>query len=422
MKQTIAVVLKGYPRLSESFIAQELLALERAGFRLNLISLRHPTDKARHPIHSEIQAPVVYLPEYLHEEPARVFKGLTSSARRPGFLRAFRLFLGDLARDPTRNRVRRFGQALVMARELAPDTAWIYAHFIHTPCSVARYCGAIVGLDWSCSAHAKDIWTSPDWELSEKLADMRWCVTCTAVGHRHLQSLAEDPSRVRLVYHGIDLNRFPAFERPASTRDGTGNEPVRILTVGRAVEKKGLDTLLAALARLPKDLNWRWTHIGGGVLKDKLAEQIRKLGLENRAEMLGAKPQEFILQACRESDLFVLPSRIASDGDRDGLPNVLIEAQSQGLACISTPVSGIVELVEDGENGLLTPPDDIDRLRDAMEKLISNPVLRDEFARNGERKVRTRFDHSSTTRDLVKLFKESGIQPLQHSHAVTVDA
>ena len=133
-------------------------------------------------------------------------------------------------------------------------------------------------------------------------------------------------------------------------------------------------------------------------------------------------PQEFILQACRESDLFVLPSRIASDGDRDGLPNVLIEAQSQGLACISTPVSGIVELVEDGENGLLTPPDDIDRLRDAMEKLISNPVLRDEFARNGERKVRTRFDHSSTTRDLVKLFKESGIQPLQHSHAVTVDA
>ncbi len=422
MMQTIAVVLKGYPRLSESFIAQELLSLERAGFRLNLISLRHPTDKARHPIHSEIKAPVNYLPEYLHEEPVRVLKGLASSLRRPGFSQAFRLFLKDLARDPTRNRVRRFGQALVMARELPTGTAWIYAHFIHTPCSVARYCRTMVGLDWSCSAHAKDIWTSPDWELSEKLADMSWCVTCTSVGHRHLQSLANDPGRVHLVYHGLDLARFPHFERPASTRNGTGDDPVRILTVGRAVEKKGLDTLIAALAQLPEDLNWRWTHIGGGVLKDKLAQQIRELGLGDRAEMLGAKPQEFVLETCRESDLFVLPSRIAADGDRDGLPNVLIEAQSQGLACVSTPVSGIVELVEDGVNGLLTPPDDVARLRDAMAELISNPRLRDEMAQRGERKVRTRFDHLATMDDLVTLFEESGVQPQMHRHAVPVDA
>ena len=136
---TIVVVLKGYPRLSETFIAQELLELERRGFDLHIFALRKPTDKARHPIHSEIKAPVTYLPEYLHEEPLRVLKGWWAARKKTGFRLAMRTFLADLRRDPTRNRIRRFGQSLVLARELPRDVQWLYAHFIHTPASVTYY-------------------------------------------------------------------------------------------------------------------------------------------------------------------------------------------------------------------------------------------------------------------------------------------
>jgi len=405
------VVLKGYPRLSETFIAQELLELERRGFDLHIFALRKPTDKARHPIHSEIKAPVTYLPEYLHEEPLRVLKGWCAARKKTGFRLAMRTFLADLLRDPTRNRIRRFGQSLVLARELPRDVQWLYAHFIHTPASVTYYAHMINSIGWSCSAHAKDIWTSPDWELSEKLNDAAWTVTCTRSGYQHLQSLADRVNAVHLVHHGLDLSRFPRMERPASSRDGSQpDDPVHIVTVGRAVEKKGLDTLVDALALLPQNLHWIWTHIGGGELSKPIAQQISRLGLDDQTEMLGSKPQEFVLQTYRDSDFFVLPCRIADDGDRDGLPNVLVEAQSQSLACISSPISGIVELIEDGENGLLTPPNDAAALAKAIETLITNPSLRARMGAKGATKVETQFDHLSQIEQLVTLFEEAGVK------------
>ncbi len=412
MTGTIAAVLKGYPRLSETFIAQELLELERAGFRLHIVSLRHPTDKARHPIHDEIAADVMYLPEYLHQEPLRVLRAWWACRRKPGYRTALRTLFEDLRRDRTRNRLRRFGQSMVLVHELPPDANWLYAHFIHTPSSVAYYAHMMTGLDWSCSAHAKDIWTSPDWELREKLDNARWTVTCTESGFRHLQALAGPQSVVRLVHHGLDLKRFPAYRRPASTRDGSdAGDPVRLLTVGRAVEKKGLDTLVDALAALPDDVHWRWTQIGGGVLSDKLRAQVERYGLQDRVELTGSQPQASILQAYRDSDLFVLPCRIASDGDRDGLPNVLVEAQSQGLACISSPISGIVELVEDGENGLLTPPGEPQTLREALQSLIADPARRDRMGAAGAAKVVRDFDHLSEIGQLIALFESNGLSP-----------
>jgi len=412
MTGAIATILKGYPRLSETFIAQELLELERAGFRLHIISLRHPTDRARHPIHDEIAADVSYLPEYLHDEPLRVLRAWWACRRKPGYRKMVRRFLSDLRRDRTRNRLRRFGQALVLAHEMPADTCWLYAHFIHTPASVAYYAHMITGLDWSCSAHAKDIWTSPDWELSEKLDDARWTVTCTQSGHDHLTALAAPSSTVRLVHHGIDLQRFPAFHRPPSTRDGSrAGDPVRLLTVGRAVEKKGLDTLIEVLATLPETLHWRWTHIGGGVLSDRLRALVKERGLTGRVDMFGSRPQTFILQHYRDSDLFVLPCRIAPDGDRDGLPNVLVEAQSQGLACISSPISGIVELIEHDVNGLLTPPDDLHALERAMRSLIEDPARRDRMGAAGASKVRKHFNHLSEINGIITLFEREGVRP-----------
>ncbi len=141
----IAVVLKGYPRLSETFIAQELLALERCGLPLEIWSLRRPTDRARHPMHAAIRAPAAYLPEYLHEAPLRVLRGLAAALTRPRLPALLALFARDLWRDPSASRLRRLGQALVLARELPAEVAHIHVHFLHTPASVARYAALLTG-------------------------------------------------------------------------------------------------------------------------------------------------------------------------------------------------------------------------------------------------------------------------------------
>lgn len=403
----IGVVLKGYPRISETFIAQEIRELERLGFVLELISLRHPTDKKSHPVHAEIVAPVNYLPEYLHEEPARVFRAWRSARKLPGYRKAMQAFLRDLRRDFTRNRLRRFGQALVLASEYAPRLEFLYVHFIHTPGSVTRYAGLMTGIPYAVSAHAKDIWTTPGWELAEKLTDAKWCVTCTKGGRDELAGHARSGDKVHLVYHGIDLSRFPAGPQH-SQRDGSqADAPVELLSVGRAVAKKGFDNLLEALARLPADLHWRWTHIGGGPLRDNLRAQADRLGIDGRCEFLGSLPQEKVLEAYRASDLFILPCRIDETGDRDGLPNVIVEAQSQALCVLTTPLSGIPELIEDGENGVFVEPDEPERLARALITLCREPAKRIALGLEGERRVRARFDHHATIGDLADLLDNS---------------
>ena len=392
MTGTIAIVLKGYPRLSETFIAQEIHALERRGFALRLYSLRRPTDSATHPVHREIRAPAAYLPEYLGDEPRRVVAGWRRARRLNGYQQARHAFLRDLRRDPTPNRLRRFGQACVLAAELPREVVWLYAHFLHTPASVTRYAALMTGLPWSASAHAKDIWTTPDWELREKLRAAEWVTTCTASGRDRLAALAPAPERVALNYHGLDFVRFPAPERTRPPHDGGARaRTVTLLSVGRAVEKKGYEDLLQALARLPEDLHWRLVHVGGGARREALRAQAARLGLGARIDWRGALPQDRVLALYRSADLFVLASRIAKDGDRDGLPNVLMEAQSQGLACLSTRVSAIPELIEDGDTGVLTPPGDVAALAGALARLIRNPQERARLGAAGADRVRARF-------------------------------
>ena len=376
MKQAsrkLAVVVKGWPRLSETFIAQELVALEAVGHRFDIWSLRHPTDTQTHPLHQQIMANVHYLPEYLHQEPWRVAKAVFTARYLPGFATAYSIWKKDYARDRSRNRIRRFGQACVLATEMSPDPSSFYSHFLHTPSSVARYAAIMRDDPWGFSAHAKDIWTSPEWELREKLssasAGAAFGATCTAYGAKHLRALSEDPQRINLVYHGLDLSRFPA---PPTRRLRDPKGPVSILSVGRLVEKKGFDRLISALALLPRDLDWHWVHIGGGGLKDTFAERAAKLGIESRITWRGACDQPQVIEAMRSSDMFVLPSRVATDGDRDGLPNVLMEAASQTLPIISTSVAAIPEFIDSGVHGILTN-DAPEELADAIIKVVRDP-------------------------------------------------
>ena len=414
---TLAVVVKGYPRLSETFIAQELRSLEARGYHLEIVSLRRPTDRHLHPVHREIVAPVTYLPEYLHDAPIRVLRAWWKVRRLPGYAAARRQFLADLRRDLSRNRIRRLGQAFVLAAHMKehPHLTAIYAHFLHTPSSVAHYAAVITGRPWACSAHAKDIWTTPDWEIREKLGAMRWLSTCTASGARRLRALAPDAGRVHLTYHGLDLDRFPPPQRVTPRTD----KPVTILSVGRLVPKKGYDVLLRAFSMLDQGLDWRFVHIGGGTLATSMRALSESLGLSGRVEWRGAQPQETVLAAYRDADLFVLASRIADDGDRDGLPNVIVEAQSQALPVVATDVSAIPELIEDGHNGVLVSPDDPAALADALTRLILDPVLRIDMGRAGDTIVRSRFDHAASIGHLVTLLDSLLVDPQPTEIAVS---
>lgn len=404
----IVVVLKGYPRLSETFIAQELLGLEQAGKSLAFISLRHPTDKKRHAVHDEIQAPVSYLPEYLHLSPLRVIKGALLSVTKPGFYKALRIFLSDFKKDITRNRIRRFGQALVLSSEWPAGGKWIYAHFIHTPADVAFYTSTILGVPWSVSAHAKDIWTSPAWNITQKLNSAQWTATCTQVGHEYLQSLASNRESVHLSYHGLDLDRFPTANRQLSVSDGSSaDNPVVILSVGRAVKKKGYDVLLRALAQIPKTLHWQFVYVGAGTELATMKALATELDIIEQIVWKGAIDQQDVLANYKDADMFALACRVTDDGDRDGLPNVLVEAASQALTCVSTRVSGIQELFEDEVNGLLVDSENVPQLSAALQRAIESPTLRLKLGTTAESKVRETLDYRSSVRQLLSLFDGS---------------
>jgi glycosyltransferase involved in cell wall biosynthesis len=400
---TVAVIVKGWPRLSETFIAQELVALERMGMRLALFSLRHPTDAKVHAIADRLAAPVAYLPEYLHQEPARVWNGWRRARTLPGYREALATWRRDLARDRSANRVRRFGQALVLAAELPADVTHLYAHFLHTPASVARYAAIMRGLPWSVSAHAKDIWTTPEWEKREKLAHAAWAVTCTMEGARHLDALA--PGRIRYVPHGIDFARFPHAPIGPSLRDGSDPaNPVVIASVGRAVEKKGYDDLLGALALLPPGLHWRFIHVGGGPLLGALKARAQTLGVAARIEWRGPATQAEVLELLRSADVFVLAARVAGDGDRDGLPNVLLEAMSQRRAVLATAAASIPEAVVDGLNGALVPPRNPEALARRLAALVAEPWARGSLGDAAAETVRRDFDFDRCVRGIARAF------------------
>ena len=343
--------------------------MQERGWTFDIWSLRHPYDGGRtHPIHDRITAGLRYLPEYIYDEPERVYRAWQTVRHLPGYEHARQIWKRDLRRDQTHNRIRRWGQALVLAAELPAETRMLYVHFLHTPASVTRYAALIRGgIPWGFSAHAKDIWTSPDWEKSEKIAEAAFGVTCTGTGAEHLAGLDPTGGKIELVYHGLDLSRFPdpPIERPLRTG-------FTMLSVGRLVAKKGYDDLLAALKTLPEGLDWRFVHIGGGALSDRIMAEAKRLGLTGRIDWRGKQDQTEVIAAMRDADLFVLPSKIADDGDRDGLPNVLMEAASQKLPILSTAVSAIPEFIADGIHGRLVTPGDPETLADAIASLAAD--------------------------------------------------
>jgi glycosyltransferase involved in cell wall biosynthesis len=358
----LCIVVKGFPRVSETFITRELEALQDEGVQFTLASLRRPQPESKTVTH-RVTSSIRYLPEYLHDEPMRLGRSIRAAWRMPGFSSAWRTFRSDLTRDLSRNRVRRFGQACVLAAELPPETLHLHAHFIHTPASVARYAAAIRKITFSVSAHAKDIWTTPDWDLADKLREAEFTCTCNAAGAVRLNGLASG-QQVSLWPH-LTVDVTP--KKPA-----TPGAPIRLLTVARAVQKKGLALLLDALARLPSEPAWIWTHIGGGPELTALKSSAQYHPYKERLNFQGSRAHAEVLEALGRHDIFILSAQVAEGGDRDGRPNALIEAMGAGLACIATGIGGIPELLTPG-TGIVVAPETTE-ISNAISALLLSPA------------------------------------------------
>ncbi len=399
----IAFILKGYPRISETFIAQEILALEKKGFKIDIFSLRSPREKFTHQLNKKIKANIHYLPEYIYMSPIKIFVAWLKIKKLPGYKISKKEWIDDLKKDFSSNRIRRFAQAIVLSKEIPNTITHLHAHFLHTPTSVAYYASKILDKPYSISAHAKDIWTTNEWEKKKKLEGALWVTTCTEQNFKHLSGISPS-SNINLVYHGIDFDRFPISEIKEKNDNNKDNSyPVVILSVGRLVEKKGYDILLNSLSLLPKELNWKLEHIGSGPLNNRLKKLSNKLGLNKKINWNGTLTQDEILKFYKQSDIFILASKVTLSGDRDGMPNVLMEAQSQGLACISTSLPSIKELIINNISGILVESESVNELKEAIIELINNPIKRKKIGLEGQKRLKEKFSMHYGIEKIAKL-------------------
>jgi glycosyltransferase involved in cell wall biosynthesis len=384
----IAYVLKMYPRFSETFIVNEILELERQGVDVRIYSLRKPDDGRFHASLARVKAGVVYVPQYPQMEPARVQRAHERVYQAyPDRYRALR---AEVEARQDEFLLKRFIQAGVIAAHLIehPVDA-MHAHFASSATRVAGYVHRLIGLPYSFTAHAKDIFheeVNPD-SLRAKMRDARFVVTVSDFNRTYLQGLlAGGSGDVRRLYNGIDLRTFapdPMVRR----------EPGLILSVGRLVEKKGFEDLIRACAWLREgDVSFRCEIVGTGERRDALQALIDELGLDEHVRLAGPKSQDEVLHAYRRATVFALPCIVAQDGNRDGLPTVLLEAMAAGVPVLSTRLVGVPEIVEHGVDGLLVEPGDPAALAASLARLLSDAELRDRLSNAGRRKVSQRFD------------------------------
>jgi glycosyltransferase involved in cell wall biosynthesis len=263
------------------------------------------------------------------------------------------------------------------------------------------FAALLSGLSFSFTAHAKDIYTSHPDQLREKLQKAVFVATCTRQNKIYLDDLNTGAgARVHCIYHGIDLDLFQNNDSRAAAAP-----PYKLLTVARITEKKGLPTVYRALRRLAdKGIEFEHTLIGDGDDRESVLGLMDELELQSRCRWLGTKPHEEVLDQFRSSDLFILGSKIAADGDRDGIPNVLVESLAMGVPAVATSVSSIPEIIINGETGLAVPQEDSPALAEAILRLLTDHRLRQKVITRGEMFVGEHFDNSRLIVDLARLF------------------
>ncbi|PLL13608.1 colanic acid biosynthesis glycosyltransferase WcaL [Tabrizicola sp. TH137] len=394
----IGYVVKRFPRFSETFILNEVLALEAQGISVEVFSLLDPPDEPRHARLADLRAPVTRLAD----TPAPPVLPATGDAA---------LFAGTppLAAARLMAKAGRVAEA-AQARGLHH----LHAHFASDAASVALLAGRAAGLTFSMTAHARDIYhdyIDPQTDAAKRRAKLMaadFTVTVSDFNLRHMRTLCPEAApRIHRLYNGIDLAAF----HPAPVQRAV---PGRILAIGRLVEKKGFADLIAACALLQaQGRAFDCRIIGDGPLRAPLTDQIAALGLQGKVQLLGPMPQEHLAAALEEASLVTLPCIITPDGDRDGLPTVLLEAMAKALPVVTTTVTGGPEIVADGITGLLVPPGSPAALATALGSLIDDPARAQRMGRLGRQRAESLFDLRASSATLAGLFAKAARHPLK---------
>jgi glycosyltransferase involved in cell wall biosynthesis len=399
----LVYVVKRFPKFSETFVLHEIQELRAQGDRVTVCSLQRPhPGEPRHEGAEELVATTLYLPQGGRRFSRLLLASLAALAARPA--RAWPALGWSLlwgARERRLDQLKRFGEAAYLRTRIPSDAEHIHAHFAHGPASVALLLSRLTGRPFSFTGHAKDIFQIVRPQLLRaKAHEARLVVTVSEYTREHVARTlnAEERAKVVVVRNGIDRGRFhPRGREP----DGA---PL-ILSVSRLVRKKGLDTLLKACAALAeRGIPFHCELVGEGPLRAKLEEQARVLRVADRVAFVGSRDDRAVRATYRQAAVFVLPCRRTPKGDQDGLPVSLVEAMAVGVPVVTTPVSGIPELVRDGESGLLVSPDDPAELAACLETLLSQPELRARLVA-GAREAAKEYDLSASVSRLRALFR-----------------
>jgi len=397
----IGYVLKRFPRLSETFILNEILELERLDTPIQIYSLIDVTleepGSPRHKLVQELKSPVVYLPA---RQPLKKWRVKIGRFNRGGFTQQVlkEICGGEVPPES----ILLLQAAVIGSMAKAHRVDHLHAHFGSDAASAAMLASRMTGIPFSFTAHAKDIFHEAVDRalLRRKIDEAKFVVTVSDFNRRHLIDLAGKESEGKIVrlYNGIDLERFQV-DRSIS------REPGLILGVGRLQEKKGFHHLIEA-CRVLRDsgASFRCEIVGEGPEREALERQIASAGLQDCVALLGAKPQEELINMLKRATLFVLPCIVSANGDRDALPTVLLEAMAVGLPVISTNLVGIPEIVEHGKTGLLAAPGDPVELANAIKSMLGQPKLRESLALAGVAKVKTLFNLRKNVPILKSLF------------------
>jgi colanic acid/amylovoran biosynthesis glycosyltransferase len=396
----LGYVLKRFPRISETFVAAELIELGRQGEQVTVFAVSRPDEPFTHGFLRDVQAPVVYLPHRPLREPARVARALARVLRSDGrgWLQAAALSLWP----PRLRGLRRLLQATVLRaemREAGVDHA--HAHFASTAARLANLAWRMGGPTYSVTAHAKDIYhrqVRTD-RLREKLSSATFVATVSAANRDYLDGILEGGARLHVVPNAVDLGRL------GGPRE-RGPEAGLVLAVGRLIEKKGLADLVLACGLLAgRGVGLRLEIVGDGPLRSALQETASRSRTPIRFH--GALPQEDVLELYRRAAVFCLPCVVASTGDRDGLPTSVLEAMALGVPVVTTAVSGLSELVVDDRTGLVVPERNPRALADAVGRLLADEALADRLAVEGRLLVERRFSLERSVSSLRSLFPEA---------------
>lgn len=413
----IGYIVRSFPRLSQTFILSEILALEARGVPLRIFAATDPQEPLVQPQVAELRAPVSYLDPVTRRQLRAEHLRLARSV--PCRYAAAQAYLRERADLDTgyiaASRFVCFNQAVALIRQIrqAGGVGHLHAHFAHDPTLIALLVQKLTGISFSFTAHARDLFQIPQHLLVERAAAASALVTCCAANLDYLHEVLppELHAKISLIHHGVNLDGFqPASPHVPSKADPQNPDRLMIMSVGRLVEKKGFPDLLRACALLKQSgRRFRCVIYGDGPLRGELEAQAESLGLADELELPGERPQRDLVSILQAADIFALTPFVTDDGDRDGVPNVVAEAMACGLPVVSTGVAGIPELVHHGENGLLCAAHDVKAIAGALARLLDDRTERRRFGVAARRTVVEHFDLKTAAAQLQDLFEPVAI-------------